>query len=80
MPSATLPSVLMQITDGHGSPAAEEARRTTECDSFPAVEQIVRIAVLRRARENALRARVFGEVPGEPAGAAGRQQAGESLG
>ncbi len=76
----SLPEVLMQITDGHAARAAELARERNGHDSYPAVEQVARIAILRRARENALRARVFGEPTAVRAGAARHQPAREGQG
>ncbi len=73
----SLPEVLMQITDGHAARAAELARQRDPGDSYPAPEQIARLAILRRARENALRARVFGEPTAVRAGATRHQRAGE---
>ena len=79
MPSS-LPDILMQITDGHAARAAELAREGNARDSFPAPEQIVRIAILKRARENAMQARVFGEPTAVRARAARRRPAGEGRG
>ena len=76
----TLPDLLMQITDGHAARAAELARERNADDSFPAPEHIARIAILRRARENALRARLFGDPTAIRAGAARHQPAGEGHG
>jgi len=76
----TLPEILMQITDGHAGRAAELARERDGRDSYPAVEQLARIAILRRARERALHARVFGEPTAVTAGAARHQPAGEGHG
>ena len=76
----TLPEILMQITDGHAARAAELARQGNARDSFPAPEQIARIAILRRARENAMQSRVFGEPTAVRAETARRQPAGEGRG
>ena len=73
----SLPEVLMQITDGHAARAAELARERRAGDSFPAAEHIARLAILRRARENALRSRVFGDPAPVRAGTARRQQSRE---
>jgi hypothetical protein len=80
MLSPSLPEVLMQITDGHAARAAELARERDRRDSYPAVEQLARIAILRRAQENALRSRVFGAPTAVRAGAARHQPAGEGRG
>ena len=76
----TLPEILMQITDGHAARAAELARQGNARDSFPAPEQIARIAILRRARENAMQSRVFGEPTAVRAGTARHRPAGEGRG
>ena len=75
----TLAEVLMQITDGHVAPPAERVRSNDD-DSFPAAEQLVQLAILRRARENALRARVFGEPAAVRAGLAHRRPARQARG
>ena len=80
MLSPSLPEVLMQITDGHAARAAELAREGGRDDSYPAAEQIARIAILRRARQNALRSRVFGAPAAVRAGAARHRPAGEGRG
>jgi hypothetical protein len=61
MSPPSLPAVLMQITDGFASAAAVRARSVDRSEGLPSAEQIARLAILRRARENALRARVFGD-------------------
>lgn len=76
----SLPEVLMQITDGHASRAAEQARERGTTDSYPAPEQIARVAILRRARENALRARLFGDPTAVRAATARHRPAGEGHG
>jgi hypothetical protein len=80
MLSPSLPEVLMQITDGHAARAAEQARTSGAGDSLPAPEQIARMAILRRARERALTARVFGQPTAVRPGAAGPRPAGEGQG
>lgn len=80
MHSPSLPEVLMQITDGHPARAADDARTSACGERFPAAEQLVRLAILRRARERALTARVFGEPAPVRAGGGRRQTPGEGLG
>jgi hypothetical protein len=52
---STLSQVLTQITDGHPAVAAETARRSRP---LTAAEEVVLGALLRHAKENALKARV----------------------
>jgi hypothetical protein len=58
----SIPSdLLMQITDGHPACRADEARRAASPSRINAAEHVVLVALLRHAREKALKASVFGD-------------------
>lgn len=63
MYETSLPSSLMQITDGHPASAAREARSLADRERCNTAEHVVLVALLRHAREKSLKARLFGTPP-----------------